>query len=83
MYEGWYKRPRRILEMVEQGQLSLIDAGIHDYLCARANPFIDSDAGPPGVVFASAGAIERLCGGLVAERSIRRSLEQLERVGLI
>ena len=84
MTGGFYKRRRGILEHLESGKIGLLDLAVHDYLNLMANLLIGSDCSiPPGVCFSSAVAIHALCPREVSERSIRRSLEHLERIGWI
>ena len=81
---GFYKRRRGILEHLENGRIGLIDLAIHDFLCLKANMVLDpACAIPPGVCFSSSVAIHALCSREIAERTIRRSLEHLERIGWI
>jgi hypothetical protein len=81
---GFYKRRRGILEHLESGTIGLLDLAIHDYLNLRANLLIGSGCStPPGVCFSSAVAIHALCTTEISERTVRRSLEHLERIGWI
>ena len=84
MSEGFYKRRRGILEHLEAGKITLLDSGIHDYLCLRANGIKGSGSNiPPGVVFTSSKAIKALCPREFSERTIRRALSHLEEIGWI
>jgi hypothetical protein len=85
MSNGWYKRRRGIFEHLESGKIGLIDLAVHDVLCLKMNAVIGSDCSiPPGVCFSSAVAIHQLCAKKeVSERTIRRSLEHLEKIGWI
>lgn len=85
MSSGFYKRRRGILEHLEAGRLSLLDLGIHDFLCLKANQIVGNGSlFPPGVVVTSAAAIAGICPAqCTSERSIRRSLERLEEIGFI
>lgn len=81
---GFYKRRRGILEHLESGTISLLDSGIHDFLCLKANSIVGSDYPlPPGVCKTSAAAIRAMCPRGTSEREIRRSLEHLEEIGWI
>jgi DNA-binding transcriptional regulator PaaX len=81
---GFYKRRRGILEHLESGKISLLDSGIHDYLCLKMNGVIGSGCNiPPGVVFTSSKAIRALSPKGISERAVRRSLANLERLGWI
>ena len=84
MNQGYYKRRRGILDHLEGGAVSLLDTGIHDYLCLKMNGRKDAACNiPPGVVFTSSKAIAALCPKGISERSIRRSLANLEKRGWI
>lgn len=84
MSNGFYKRRRGILEHLEAGTIGLLDLAIHDYLNLKANLQIGSDCSiPPGVCFTSAVAIHALCPKEISERTVRRSLEYLEKIGWI
>lgn len=84
MSAGWYKRRRGILEHLKAGTIGLLDLAIHDFLNLNANLIVGSDCSiPPGVCFSSAAAIYALCPREVSERTIRRSLEHLEKIGWI
>jgi hypothetical protein len=80
---GYYQRRRGILEHLESGTIGLIDLAIHDYLCLKMNSVIGNGYSiPAGVCITSAAAIHAFCRE-VPERSIRRSLEHLEKIGWI
>lgn len=82
--KGFYARRRGLLDHLRSGRIGLFDAGVHDYLCMRANPFVNGDGScPPGVWIGSAAAIEAECPRQSSERQIRRSLEHLEQTGWI
>lgn len=85
MSGGFYKRRRGILEHLEAGRLNLLDLGVHDLLCLKANQVVGNGSiFPPGVVITSAAAIAGVCSAqYTGERAIRRSLERLERIGFI
>ena len=85
MSGGFYKRRRGILEHLEAGRLSLLDSGVHDYLCLNANQIVGNGSlTPPGEVRTSAAAIAAGCPRQYSpERAIRRSLERLEKIGFI
>ena len=53
MNGGFYKRRRGILEHLEAGRLSLLDLGIHDFLCLRANQIVGMIAGHDSVFVAT------------------------------
>ena len=81
MSGGWYKRRRGILEHIESGKISILEAGIHDYLSLKANLVIGSPCAlPVGVCFTNAAEIHAHCPE-VSERTIRRSIARLERLG--
>lgn len=83
-YRGFYKRRRAILEHLESGRISLLDAAVHDQLCLRANPIVGNDSyAPPGVWIGSAKAIHATCPRQVSELAVRRSLSRLEGLGWI
>jgi len=83
MSGGFYKRRRGILEHIEAGTIDLLESGIHDFLCLKANLVIGSDCSiPVGFVFTSAPAIRAHC-KRVSERTIQRILEHLEVIGWI
>jgi len=84
MSTGFYKRRRGILEHLESGTIGLIDLAVHDYLCLKINSVRGNGCSiPAGVCFTSSAAIYSLCPREVSERTIRRSLEHLERIGWI
>ncbi len=81
---GFYKRRRGILEHLEAGTIGLIDLAVHDYLCLKINAIRGSDCSiPAGVCFSSSVAISAISSKEVSERTIRRSLEHLEKIGWI
>ena len=83
-YVGFYKRRRAILEHLESGRIGLLDLGVHDFLCQRANPMVDNGSAlPPGVWFGSARSICALCPREADERTVRRSLQHLEELGWV
>jgi hypothetical protein len=75
-YAGWYPRRRGILEHLEHGTISLLDAAVHDFLCLIADY-------RTGVAWASAKKIHALAGSGVTLRSVQRALERLESLGWI
>ena len=79
---GFYKRRRGILEHLEAGRLSLLDLGIHDFICLKANSIVGNGSiFPPGVWHGSAAAILANCPcGNISERMIQRSLQHLEKI---
>ena len=81
---GFYKRRRGILEHLEAGRISLLDLAVHDLICLRANAVVGNGSFyPPGVWMGSAAAIHALCPKQISNRSIRRSLDHLEKLGWI
>jgi hypothetical protein len=76
MHTGWYARRRGILEHLECGTISLLDAAIHDFLCLIADY-------RTGVARASAQKIAALCPVDISLRAIQRSLARLEEIGWI
>jgi hypothetical protein len=77
---GFYKRRRGILEHIENDKIDLLENGIHDYLCLKANLVIGSKSSiPAGVCFTSAPAIHAHC-RRVSERTIQRCLEHFEAI---
>jgi len=84
MSSGFYKRRRGILEHLENGTIGLLDLAIHDYLCLKINAIRGSECSiPAGVVFTSSAAIYAVCPREVSERTVRRSLEHLDKIGWI
>jgi len=91
MATGFYKRRRGILEHLEAGRLSLLEVGIHDFLCLKAGAIVSNGSlFPPGVWFGSAAAIVACCPRDYVnrkqtsyERAVRRVLERLEAGGYI
>ncbi|MCZ6492195.1 MAG: hypothetical protein O7A06_16895 [Acidobacteria bacterium] len=79
---GFYKRRRGILEHLEAGELSLLDLGIHDLICLKANAIVGNGSiFPPGIWYGSAAAIMAQCPcGEISERTVRRSLHHLEEI---
>lgn len=75
-YAGWYPRRRGILEHLESGTISLLDAAVHDFLCLTANY-------RTGVARVSAEKIRALCPSDITLRAIQRSLAHLEKIGWI
>lgn len=73
---GWYPRRRWKLEYLERGEISLLDFGVYDLLADWADY-------KTGVCSASAEKIRALCPLGFSYKSIQRSLEKLERSGLI
>ena len=81
---GFYKRRRGILEHLEAGRISLLDLAVHDLICLKANAVVGNGSlYPPGVWMGSAAAIHALCPKQISNRSIRRSLDHLEKLGWI
>lgn len=75
-YVGWYPRRRGILEHLDNGTISLLDAAVHDFLCLIANY-------RTGVAIASADKIHALAGSGISFRAIQRSLAHLEEIAWI
>jgi hypothetical protein len=75
-YGGWYARRRGLLEHLDKGTISLLDSGIHDFLCLLANH-------KNGVARASAAKIRSMCPSEINLRQIQRSLAWLEELGWI
>jgi hypothetical protein len=76
MSRGWYPRRRGILEHLNNGRISLLDAAVHDFLCLICTY-------ATGVAFASAEKIRALCPRGTSLRAVQRSLEHLEEIGWI
>lgn len=70
---GYYPRRRGILEHLERGTVSLLDTGIHDFLCLTADY-------KTGICWSSAEKIRALCPTGVGLKQIQRSLQKLERL---
>jgi len=82
--KGFYRRRRGILEHLQTGQVTLFDAGLHDFVCLNAQSRLNSGSSiPPGVWVGSARKIWLLTSRRESERRIQRSLEKLERMGWI
>lgn len=75
-YVGWYPRRRGILEHLDRGTISLLDAAVHDFLCLTADH-------RTGITWASAEKIHVLAGAGISLRAIQRSLAKLETLGWI
>src|SRR5690242_1881473 len=73
---GWYPRRRGILEHLESGLISLLDSAVHDLLCLTCDH-------RTGLAWSSAKKIQLLAPRDLNERAVRRSLENLERLGWI
>lgn len=83
-YRGWYPRDRQIYELLETREMNLFDLAVHDFVSGNAQTKVDPDSNlPPGVWVGSASKIVALTGRQEEERRIRRSLEKLERLGLM
>ena len=81
---GHYQRRRGILDHLLSGEVSLLDTGIHDYICLTANAVVgNGDLYPPGVTMTSAPALYAYCPKGISERTVRRSLDHLEKIGWI
>ncbi len=75
-YGGWYPRRRGILEHLESGKISLLDAAVHDVLCLWADH-------KTGVCMGSAEKIRALCPAEISYKSVQRSLAKLDRLAWI
>ena len=73
------------MEHLEAGRLSLLDLGVHDFICLKANSVVGNGSiFPPGIWHGSATAILAQCPcGEISERTVRRSLHHLEEIGFI
>src|ERR1700735_1708811 len=71
---GWYARRRVVLDHLEARTITLIDSGIHDYLCLIAD--YKTGEGRP-----SAEKIHVLAGAGISLRAIQRSLNKMEKLG--
>jgi hypothetical protein len=81
---GFYKRRRGILEHIDGGLIDLLESGIHDYLCLKANLVLGNGYSiPAGVCFTSAPALYARCKGRVSQRTIQRILARLKAIGWI
>jgi hypothetical protein len=81
---GFYKRRRGILEHIDAGLIDLLESGIHDYLCLKANLVIGNGYSiPAGVCFTSAPALHARCKGRVSQRTVQRILARLQEIGWI
>jgi hypothetical protein len=76
MSRGWYPRRRGILEHLNNGRISLLDAGVHDFLCLTCDY-------RTGVAFGSAEKVRALCPRDTSLRTVQRSLDRLEKIGWI
>jgi hypothetical protein len=64
--------------------VTILDTGVHDFFCLRANPIVGGDWNcPPDICFGSARAIGAHRPAGISERTIQRSLDKLERLGWI
>lgn len=75
-YAGWYPRRRGILEHLDSGKISLLDAAVHDFVCLIADH-------RTGVAWISAEKIHALAGAGISLRAIQRSLAHLEEIAWI
>jgi len=75
-YSGWYARRRGILQHLDEGQISLLDLAVHDFLCLTANH-------QTGVAWVSALKIKALCPADISLRAIQRSLAHQEEISWI
>jgi hypothetical protein len=75
-YAGWYPRRRGLLEHLEHGTISLLDAAVHDFLCLTADH-------QTGVTWVSAEKIHVLAGADISLRAVQRSLARLEKLSWI
>lgn len=79
---SYYKRPRRALELLKSGRLTLLENGIHDLICQQAE-WRTNGRVPPGIWFGSATALERLGPRRFSARALRHALQRLEENGFI
>jgi hypothetical protein len=83
MMGGYYKRYRAIARQIDSGAIDLLDSGILDYLCLKANLLIGSGYElPAGVVSTSAPALRARC-KWVSVRTIQRRVKKLEKLGFL
>jgi hypothetical protein len=83
MSAGFYKRHRWIVQRIDCGEIDLLDSGILDYLCLKANLIIGNGYKlPAGVVLSSAPALQ-VRYKRVSVRTIERHLKKLEKLGLL
>jgi hypothetical protein len=75
-YTGWYARRRGILQHLDEGTISLLDAAVHDHLCLTADY-------RTGVSRSSGEKIRVLCPKDITLRAVQRSLARLEEIGWI
>lgn len=80
--QGFYKRRRGVFVHIMDGTIDLLEDGIHDYLCLKANLVIGGDSKPAGICFTSAPDIYAHC-RRVSERTVQRCLEHLEDINWI
>jgi hypothetical protein len=73
---GWYPRHRNILNLLDSGELTLLDSAIEDFLYLIADY-------RTGLAKASAEKIRALCPRGIDLRAIQRSLARLEALGRI
>jgi hypothetical protein len=73
---GWYPRHRSILNLLDSGELTLLDSAIEDFLYLIADY-------RTGLAKASAEKIRALCPRGIDLRAIQRSLARLESLGRI
>jgi hypothetical protein len=73
---GWYPRHRNILNLLDSGELTLLDSAIEDFLYLIADY-------RTGLAKASAEKIRALCPRGIDLRAIQRSLARLESLGRI
>jgi hypothetical protein len=81
MSAGFYKRRRGVVEHIEAGTIDLLENGIHDFLCLKANLVIRNGYRlPAGVVSVSAPMLCAHC-KRVSERTMQRILNHFEDIG--
>jgi hypothetical protein len=73
---GWYPRHRNVLNLLDSGELTLLDSAIEDFLYLIADY-------RTGLAKASAEKIRALCPRGIDLRAIQRSLARLESLGRI
>ena len=80
MTKGFYKRDRSIYSRFIQGNCGFYEAGVHDYLSAKANPFTNG-TNPPGVWLGSVRLLAEEFGE--PRRAVEAALKRLESCEMI
>lgn len=78
--KGFYKRDRSIYSRLIQGNCGFYEAGVHDYLSAKANPFTNGTA-PPGVWLGSVRVLAEEFGE--PRRAVEAALKRLKTCEMI